>query len=252
MASNDGNDDTETPGREDDPLFTTAKSLLGAVAGEETAAEFADEVDKRLGDQSVTESVMGGLAAGEQINQMRQRSRQLQGEAAAQGGDPLIETRIVEREDDGRYVGTMLYVDDDTADFFEGDDSMLIRGSEGETTVPIPQGVGEIRSERTNGVLELMVRPPDYNPTAQRRLVAADQADSADECKLCFELNGQPTGPNTCHQHREDADSKALPQGSSTETTPPAGDSIDVEPIDPDTATDDGGVDQEDTDDDDE
>lgn len=201
-----------------DALFATARELLGSVAGEETAQEFEDAVNERIGTENVTEAVMGGLAAGEQINQMRQQSRRLQAQDT-QGPPFAVQTRTVVDNETAEYVGTAIYVDDPEVEFFESDDSLLLRGGGGETTVSIPQGIGEVETDREKGVLTIMVHTPGYDAAAGRRLVSADEADSAEHCKLCFELSSQPKGPDTCSQHGEAPDLPAEPSGSEVQTT---------------------------------
>ena len=219
-----------------DPLFATAKQLLAATAGDDTAEQFSDAVRERMGDQNVTEAVLGGLAAGEQINQMRERSRQLQSQAARQDGPP-VEPRAVEDEA-GRYVGTVIYVDDPEVEWFTDDDSVLLKAPGGDTQLTIPQGVGSVEVDRTNGVLELLVRPPDYSPVANQRLLPAADATEPAECELCFQLSSNPSGPDTCVTHGDDDDVEAQPQGSDPGDAVSSGDS-DGDPAPDETATDD-------------
>lgn len=226
MSHNSGDD----PDRENDPIFQTATSLIGSVADDETADRFAEQADELLGENSATEAVLGGLAAGEQITRVREQSRGIKGQASS---EPVtsIEARTVEDETGG-FVGTRIFVDNPHAEFFAGDDQVLIKSEGEEFHVNVPQGVGEIEAENNEAILELLVRPEGYDDTPE--LVDPADADDHTECRLCFELDTDPKAPNRCVAHREPPDSESDPEGSGGETT-----DAEIEPTDSESESDD-------------
>lgn len=210
--SQDSNDD---PDREDDPIFQTATSLIGSVADDETAERFAEQADDLLGENSATEAVLGGLAAGEQINQVREQSREM-ATTARNRNEPQtsIEARTVEGEG-GEFAGTRIFVDNPQARWFEGDGQVLIKSEGEEFEVSVPQGIGEIEAENNQTILELLVRPEGYDDTPD--LVAPAEADDHTECQLCFDLDTDPKAPNRCTEHREHPNSEPDPEGTDGE-----------------------------------
>jgi hypothetical protein len=204
------------------PFFETARSMLNAVDGE-SGDEFIDEIEDRFGGvEDLEQTLLGGIAAGEQVMRMRERSREMT-EQPQGGQETAIEVRDVETQS-GEYKGTRAWIDDPHAQAYPGDDHVLVRTSRNEEIeIPAPKGVGEIEQDANDTVLELMIVPPagsndsEY-PTNEVYVDPAD-ADDHTECRACNQLGDIPNAPDRCSTH-EDTDSDGDdPQGETTETT---------------------------------
>ena len=182
------------------PFFETARSLLNAVDGE-SGDEFIDEIEDRFGDTGDLEgTLIGGIAAGEQVMRMRERSREMT-EVEHEPVQTAIEVRDVETQA-GLYRGTRVWIDDPHAQAYPGDDHVLVRASNGdEFEVPAPKGVGEIEQEQNDTVLELMIVPP-----------TEDTDDGGDD-----EVETE-SDDKTAEDTGSDGDN---PEGETTETTDP-------------------------------
>jgi len=162
-----------------DPFFATAKELLNAV-DDGTGDEFVETVEEQFGDVNVTDAVLGGVAAGEQINAMRRQSRGISGTDTAPEAEsgPDVIVRDIEGNDGG-YAGSRIFISDPHAQYFCGDESLLIRGDDGDTEVPMPRGIGSVDEQLNDGVKELLVRPdgyesPDDAPTREGEAPTSD------------------------------------------------------------------------------
>lgn len=191
------------------PFFETARSMLNAVDGE-SGDEFIDEIEDRFGGvEDLEQTLLGGIAAGEQVMRMRERSRGMADQSTG-GQETAIEVRDVETES-GEYKGTRAWIDDPHAQAYPGDDHVLVRTSRNEEIeIPAPKGVGEIEQDANDTVLELMIVPP----------AGSDEGDTDDACPACESLrNDGQIDLDQCANHRDTDSDGDDPQGETTETT---------------------------------
>lgn len=204
MASNDDGDDSGSP------FFETTRAMLNAVDGD-SGDEFIDELEDRFGDTDELEhTLLGGIAAGEQVMRMRERSREM-ADRSQDAVETAIEVRDVETES-GDFKGTRAWIDDPHAQAYLGDDHVLVRTSRNEEIeIPAPQGVGEIEQDTNDTVLELLIVPP-----------TEDTADEQGECPACRSLrNDGQIDLNRCANHRDTDSDGDNPEGEDAETTDP-------------------------------
>jgi len=188
----------------DSPFFETARAMLNAVDGD-SGDEFIDEIEDRFGDtDELEQTLLGGIAAGEQVMRMRQRSREM-ADRSQDTTETAIEVRDVETQS-GEFKGTRAWIDDPHAQVYPGGDHVLVRTSRNEEIeIPAPQGVDEIQQDTNDTVLELLIVPPTDDDR--------DDTDDADDTDA--EADTDDTSPG-------DTDSEGdNPEGEGTETTDP-------------------------------
>jgi len=146
------------------PFFETARAMLNAVDGD-SGDEFIDEIEDRFGDtDDLEQTLLGGIAAGEQVMRMRERSREM-AERSQDTTETAIEVRDVETQS-GEFKGTRAWIDDPHAQVYPGGDHVLVRTSRNEEIeIPAPQGVDEIQQDTNDTVLELLIVPPTDDDT---------------------------------------------------------------------------------------
>jgi hypothetical protein len=187
------------------PFFETARAMLNAVDGD-SGDEFIDEIEDRFGNtDDLEQTLLGGIAAGEQVMRMRQRSREM-ADRSQDTTETAIEVRDVETQS-GEFKGTRAWIDDPHAQAYPGDDHVLVRTSRNEEIeIPAPQGVDEIQQDTNDTVLELLIVPP----TDDDRASTDDDADDTDTEADTDDTPDSDTG--------SDGDN---PEGEDTETTDP-------------------------------
>jgi len=188
----------------DSPFFETARAMLNAVDGD-SGDEFIDEIEDRFGDtDDLEQTLLGGIAAGEQVMRMRERSREMT-ERSQDTTETAIEVRDVETQS-GEFKGTRAWIDDPHAQVYPGGDHVLVRTSRNEEIeIPAPQGVDEIQQDTNDTVLELLIVPPTDDDR--------DDTDDADDTDAEADTDDTPAG---------DTDSEGdNPEGEDTETTDP-------------------------------
>ena len=171
----------------DSPFFETARAMLNAVDGD-SGDEFIDEIEDRFGDtDDLEQTLLGGIAAGEQVMRMRERSREMETQS-------------------GEFKGTRAWIDDPHAQVYPGGDHVLVRTSRNEEIeIPAPQGVDEIQQDTNDTVLELLIVPPTDDDR--------DDTDDADDTDAEADTDDTPAGDTD-----SDGDN---PEGEDTETTDP-------------------------------
>lgn len=207
MASNDDDDGSGSP------FFETARAMLNAVDGD-SGDEFIDEIEDRFGNtDELEQTLLGGIAAGEQVMRMRQRSREM-ADRSQDTTKTAIEVRDVETQS-GEFKGTRAWIDDPHAQAYPGDDHVFVRTSRNEEIeIPAPQGVDEIQQDTNDTVLELLIMPPTDGDTDNNgdRASNGDRANT-DDTDAETDTDGTPdNGTNS------DGDD---PEGEDAETTDP-------------------------------
>jgi hypothetical protein len=183
------------------PFFETARAMLNAVDGD-SGDEFIDEIEDRFGDtDELEQTLLGGIAAGEQVMRMRQRSREM-ADRSQDTTETAIEVRDVETQS-GEFKGTRAWIDDPHAQAYPGDDHVLVRTSRNEEIeIPAPQGVDEIQQDTNDTVLELLIVPPTDDDRA-----STDDTDTEADTDDTPDSDTGSDGDN--------------PEGEDTETTDP-------------------------------
>lgn len=192
----------------DNLFFETASTLLNKLDTDGEAGDrLVDVIDDRVEDPAdLTTAVAGGIAAGETVMQLRERSRPPERKRTTQ---TAIEVRDIVSED-GTHHGTRLWIDDPHAEVYPGDDHVLVRASNGEEfEVAVPRGVGPIQQDIDGTVLHAVVEP-DFDAGDGPDLTPAAQADSPDECRQCAAIAADETIPvDACDEHFAKGDSAA-------------------------------------------
>ena len=167
-------------------LLDLGETFLNTFGDGNSGSAWREEVEQTLaedGDVDYDRLITAGVAAGEQVARLRERSRAPAAPTPDAGPTP-IETRDV-YDTDGEYAGTRIYVSADDASVYlssDGSEVVVRTGDTGET-VTLPQPATEVvTDDGPLGGMALFVAYPegsvlDQAPTNDGVEQAPDRAD---------------------------------------------------------------------------
>lgn len=144
--------DDDNPPDTGSSLLDVGESFLNALGDGTSGSEWREQVEETLdseGDVDYDRLITAGIAAGEQVARLRERSRTppaaVEDRRGGQDATPPIETRDV-YDTDGGYAGTRLYVSAEEPDAYLSADGTEVVVKTGDTgkTISLPQPATEV------------------------------------------------------------------------------------------------------------